>query len=101
MLDKLSEKFGDLKEKFGGLKDKIVEFFSTIKDKLGEHSGSIIAIASLLTLVLLLKKIAGAVKLIARPISALSGIGESITAFLDNWKNGINIYKQFIFSCNL
>ena len=94
LLDKISEKFGDLKEKFGGLKDKIVEFFSTIKDKLGEHSGSIIAIASLLTLVLLLKKIAGAVKLIARPISALSGIGESLTAFLDNWKNGINIYKH-------
>ena len=94
LLDKLSEKFGDLKEKFGGLKDKIVEFFSTIKDKLGEHSGSIIAIASLLTLVLLLKKIAGAVKLIARPISALSGIGESLTAFLDKWKKGINIYKH-------
>ena len=94
LLDKLSEKFGDLKEKFGGLKDKIVEFFSTIKDKLGEHSGSIIAITSLLTLVLLLKKIAGAVKLIARPIAALSGIGESLTAFLDNWKNGIAIYKR-------
>lgn len=84
ILSKISEKLGITKEKFVEFRDKVAEFFNTIKEKIGDHKGAIIALGSLLTLILILSKIKNGISAIAGP---LSDIKESFTGFIDSFSN--------------
>lgn len=94
ILDKIGIKFDDAKDSFEAFKDKVSDFFKIIREKIGDHAGSIAALGTLLGMVYMLMKIKNAVSLIAKPFAALTGIGEGIKDFIEGWKDGINITKK-------
>lgn len=86
-LENVAERLGVTKEKFEEFRNKLSLFFNTIKEKIGDHKGAIVAVGTLLTMVFMLSKIKKALGAIAKPFEAFSGIGESISGFIDSLKD--------------
>ena len=70
---------------FDDIKQKIIDFVTTVKEKLGDNMGTILAVGILLTFLLLVKKIKDAVELIAKPFDIISdflgGLGDTLKSF--------------------
>lgn len=83
--DSAGQYLGVAGEKFGKFKDKFVEFFTAIRTWLSDNKGTIAALGSLLTLIFLLGKIKKAVSKIGDIFEGFSGIGESISEFIESF----------------
>lgn len=83
--DSAGQYLGVAGEKFGKFKDKFVEFFTAIRTWLSDNKGTIAALGSLLTLIFLLGKIKKAISKIGDIFEGFSGIGESISEFIESF----------------
>lgn len=94
-------KFEEIKEKlvafleeagvnFDAIKEKILGFVTVVKQKLGDHMGTILALGTLVTFLYLAKKIKDAVELLAKPFDMvgdfLENLGGSIKDFASSAK---------------
>ena len=83
--DSAGEYLGAAGERFQELRDKISSFFTMVREKLGANMGKILALGTLITFLLIVKKIKDAVELIAHPLDMvddfLDGLGKSVKQF--------------------
>lgn len=83
--DSAGEYLGTAGERFQELRDKISSFFTMVREKLGANMGKILALGTLITFLLIVKKIKDAVELIAHPLDMvddfLDGLGKSVKQF--------------------